>query len=199
MRAAVLAGGHASRFGGAPKGLEAVGGERILDLVVQAVHGALGEMPLLVANDPAAGRWRKGLDVVPDAIPESGSLGGIYTALISGQGPVLVVAWDMPFVTVELLTALVEGASGHDAFLPESTGPKGVEPLCAVYGPACREPIRAQIEAEDFRATAFHDQVKVGTLSLDRVQALGDPETLFFNVNAPEDLQTAAGRWQAHR
>jgi len=52
--------------------------------------------------------------------PGSGSLGGIYTAVVSGVGPVLCVAWDMPFLTVDLLRALLEGSTDWDAFLPES-------------------------------------------------------------------------------
>lgn len=199
MRAAILAGGRASRFGGRPKGLEQVGGERILDLVVRAVNDALGELPALIANDPAAKQWQPGLEIMPDVVPECGSLGGIYTALTTGEGPVLVVAWDMPFVTPALLEALVAGAAGRDAFLPESTGPRSLEPFCAVYSPACREPIRAQIDDEDYRATAFHEHVEVGHLTLDRVRELGDPATLFFNVNAPADLETAQRMWMEAR
>ena len=49
MRSAILAGGHATRFGGKPKGLEKVGGERILDRVAQAVRAATGGSPPLRA------------------------------------------------------------------------------------------------------------------------------------------------------
>ncbi len=66
IRAAVLAGGAASRFSGRPKGLERVGGERILDRVVQTVQEALGTPPMLVANAPAASGWRDDLAVTPD-------------------------------------------------------------------------------------------------------------------------------------
>jgi molybdopterin-guanine dinucleotide biosynthesis protein A len=112
---------------------------------------------------------------------------------------VLCVAWDMPFVPVELLRALVEGARDYDAFLPESDGRRGMEPLCAVYGPACRAAIERQLAAPppgDLRVIGFHAQVKVGTLPLDRVRAFGDPAELFFNVNHPEDLQRAEGVWR---
>ncbi len=50
MRSAVLAGGTASRFGGRPKGLEKVGGVRILDRVVEVVTVATGASPVLVAD-----------------------------------------------------------------------------------------------------------------------------------------------------
>lgn len=191
QRVAVLAGGRARRFGGRPKGLERVGGERMLDRIVGAVSDALGVRPILITNDADAPRWRPDLRIVPDVHPGCGSLGGIFTAVTAGQGAVLVVAWDMPFVGPELLAALADGAGAHDAFLPESGGPRGVEPLCGVYGPACRAPIRAQLEQRDFRATAFHEHVNVGVLSLERVREIGEPDTMFFNVNTPDDLDRA--------
>ncbi|HET7790761.1 MAG TPA: molybdenum cofactor guanylyltransferase [Gemmatimonadales bacterium] len=204
MRGAVLAGGAASRYGGQPKGLLQVGGRRILDRVVDAVAAATGTPPLLVANAPDAQSWRPDLRTIPDARPGAGSLGGIYTAVAAFPEPVLCVAWDMPFVPAALLVELIGGSVAYDAFLPESDpkglpagrGRRGVEPLCAVYGPACRDAITAQLDAGDLRAIGFHPRVNVGTLSLDRVRAFGDPDQLFFNVNRPEDLARAEDVWR---
>src|SRR6266581_4999267 len=140
MRGAILAGGAASRYGGAPKGLVTVAGRRILDRVVDGVQAVTGALPLLIANAPGASAWRPDLKTIPDARPGGfGSLGGIYTAVTAAPQPVLCVAWDMPFVPEALLSALGAGAAsgGYDAFPPESSGRRGLEPLCAVYGPAC--------------------------------------------------------------
>ncbi|HEX9610546.1 MAG TPA: molybdenum cofactor guanylyltransferase [Gemmatimonadales bacterium] len=196
MRGAVLAGGAARRYGGHPKGLATVGGHRILDRVVDAVLAVTGLPPLLVANAPDAATWRPDLATIPDTKPGCGSVGGIYTAVTADRGPVLCVAWDMPFVTVGLLRALVEGAADRDAFLPESGGRRGVEPLCAVYGQACGPAIERQLERGDLRAIGFHDDVRVGTLPLDQVRQFGDPDLLFFNVNTPDDLARAEVLWQ---
>ena len=197
MRGAVLAGGAARRYGGRPKGLIELGGTRILDRVVDAVAGVVGAAPLLVANAPDGPTWRPDLRTIPDVRPDCGSLGGIYTAVVAGDPePVLCVAWDMPFVTKALLLALVEGSARYDAFLPESDGRRGVEPLCAVYAPACGPAIERQLDRGDLRAIGFHGAVKVGTLSIERVRAFGDPDELFFNVNTPEDLQRAEAVWR---
>ncbi len=198
MRGAVLAGGAARRYGGRPKGLVEIGGERILDRVVEALAGVTGTAPLLVANAPEGPSWRPDLVTVRDVRPDCGSVGGIYTAVVSGAGPVLCVAWDMPFVAPALLQALVAGAVKYDAFLPESDGRRGVEPLCAVYGPACGPAIEQQLARGDLRAIGFHADVRVGTLPLERVRAFGDPDTLFFNVNTPEDLERAEAVWRQH-
>jgi molybdopterin-guanine dinucleotide biosynthesis protein A len=196
VRGAVLAGGVARRYAGRPKGLLDVGGRRILDRVVDAVAAATGGRPLLIANAPDAPSWRLDLDTTPDARPGAGSLGGIYTAVAAAEGPVLCVAWDMPFVDAGLLDALVQGSAAWDAFLPESDGRRGVEPLCAVYGPACRAAIERRLDAGDLRAIAFHPDVRVGILPLDRVRQFGDPDELFFNVNTPDDLGRAEAVWR---
>lgn len=195
MRGAVLAGGGAARFDGRPKGLLEIGGRRILDRVVDAMHEALGAPPLLIANAPDAASWRPDLRCIPDARPRMGSLGGVYTAIAAGPGPVLVAAWDMPFLERALLDALVAGAHDCDAYLPESGarghGSGALEPLCAVYGPGCLAPIERAFARGDLAMISFHDSVRVGTLSLDRVRSIGDPAVLFFNVNHPADLQRA--------
>ena len=194
MRGAVLAGGAASRYGGIPKGLLKVCGRRILDRVVEAVAWVTRDMPLLVANAPDASSWRAELDTMADVRPGYGTLGGIYTALSwADDEPVLCVAWDMPFITAPLLRALIErfAQDDCDAVLPESGGRRNVEPLCAVYGPACRPAIERRLERGDLMAISFHADVRIGILSLDRVREFGDPAELFFNVNTPDDLERA--------
>ena len=188
---AVLAGGGATRFEGKPKGLARVGGARILDRLVDVFGEALGAAPLLVANAPDAPTWRPDLRVVADVRPGMGSLGGIYTAVVEAPAPVVCVAWDMPFVTPGLVRALADGLAEWDAFLPESDGRRGVEPLCAAYGPACAAAIAASLEAGDLRAIGFHRAVRVGRLPLEAVRRLGDPARLFFNINTADDLARA--------
>lgn len=189
MRGAILAGGGSTRFG-SPKGLAKVGGERIVDRVVRPMRELLGRPPQLVTSIPDAPQWTD-LDVVPDKRPDMGSLGGLYSAICAGDGPVLVVAWDMPFVTVELLHALVTGADSYDAFLPESGGPRGVEPFCGFYTSACAAPIERRLDVEDLRATGFHGEINLGTLPREQIARFGDPQDLFFNVNTPGDLERA--------
>jgi molybdopterin-guanine dinucleotide biosynthesis protein A len=170
---------------------------RILDRLVDVCVGAFGVPPILVANDPDAPSWRPDLTTVTDVRPGEGALGGLLTAVTAGGGaPVVVVAWDMPFVPAGLLLALAAGLDGHDAVLPASDGRRGVEPLLAAYGPGCLAPMGRALDRGDRRAIAFHDEVKVGILSLDQVRAFGDPALIFLNVNTPDDLRTAEAAWQ---
>ena len=196
VRGAILAGGGSTRFGGKPKGLELVGGERILDRLAGVMTAALGTAPLLVANAGDAPSWRPDLRTVSDAQPGLGALGGIYTAVLEAPAPVVCVAWDMPFVSEALVRALAEGLVNHDAMLPQSSGRRGMEPLCAAYGPACRQAIAECLAGGDLRAIGFHDRIRVGMLLLEEVEALDDPNLLFFNVNTADDLARADQLWR---
>jgi molybdopterin-guanine dinucleotide biosynthesis protein A len=196
VRGAILAGGGATRFEGKPKGLELVGGERILDRLVRVMTAALGEPPLLVANAPEAPSWRGDLRTVSDVRPGFGALGGIYTAVVAAPAPVVCVAWDMPFVSESLIHVLAGGLEQYDAMLPQSEGRRGVEPLCAAYGPACGDAIAASLSAGDLRAIGFHDRIRVGILPLEQVRTLADPNLLFFNVNTADDLARADQLWR---
>jgi molybdopterin-guanine dinucleotide biosynthesis protein A len=196
VRGAILAGGGATRFGGKPKGLELVGGERILDQLVRVMTAALGEPPLLVANAEDATTWRPDLRTVSDTRPGFGALGGIYTAVLESPAPVVCVAWDTPLVSESLIRTLARGLDRHDAMLPESGGRRGVEPLCAAYGAACRQPIADCLDGGDLRAIGFHDRIRVGILPLEQVRTLADPDLLFFNVNTADDLARADQLWR---
>ena len=196
VRGAILAGGGATRYGGRPKGLEPVGGVRILDRLVDAFQAALGELPLLVANDSGADQWRPDLAVIPDTIAGAGALGGLHAAVAYEPRPVVCVAWDMPFVPAGLIALLASGLGEADAVLPASAGRRGLEPMCAGYGPACRGPIEEAIARGDLRAISFHPAVRISILSPEVVAAFGDPAALFFNINAPDDLTQADKLWQ---
>lgn len=175
-----------------------MGGVRILDRLVAVFLEAFGELPTLVASVAEARTWHPDLRVLPDIRPGVGALGGIYTAVLSAPAPVVTVAWDMPFVTAPLLRALAEGLKGADACLPESTGPRGLEPLCAAYGAACGPAIAANLDAGDLRAVGFHDRLKIGILSASQIREFGDPAVLFFNVNTADELAEADRLWRKH-
>jgi molybdopterin-guanine dinucleotide biosynthesis protein A len=197
----ILAGGGATRFGGAPKGLERVGGERIIDRVAAALRAATDDL-LLVANAPDADAWLPGVRRVRDIRTGAGALGGLHAALSHAGAPILLVAWDMPFVPGALLSVLrARGEAGAaadrgapvDAVLPESDGSRrGVEPLCAWYAPSCLPAIEASLARDDLRVVGFHGAARVVRLSIEEVRAFGDPSRIFSNVNTRDDLASAA-------
>lgn len=186
----ILAGGAASRYGGRPKGLERVAGRRVIDRVADALRASTDEL-LLIANDPDAHDWMPGTGVASDVRLDCGSLGGIHAAIVRANTPVLVVAWDMPFVPPVLLSALRRAGANADAAVPESGSKRGMEPLCAFYTPACVPAIERRLDAGDRRVISFFDDVRVERLPEGEVRRFGDPAVMFMNVNTPDDLELA--------
>ena len=186
----ILAGGAASRYGGRPKGLERVAGRRVIDRVADALRVASDEL-LLIANDPDAHEWMPGIALASDVRGGCGSLGGIHAAIIRANSPVLVVAWDMPFVPSALLAALRHTGTSADVAVPESGSKRGVEPLCAFYTPGCIPAIERRLDAGDRRVISFFDDVRVQRLPEEEVRRFGDPAVMFMNVNTPDDLALA--------
>jgi molybdenum cofactor guanylyltransferase len=183
---AILAGGRSTRYGGAPKGLERVNGRRIIDRVRDALEPVVDEL-VLIANDPDARHWLPGVRCEGDVLRDVGSVAGIHAALVHAGTPVLVVAWDMPFVPRELLRALRDAGATADASVAESDSRRGVEPLCAYYAPACAPAIERRVAAGDRRVVAFYEDVRVFRLPAEEVGRFGDPALLFMNVNTPEE------------
>jgi len=186
----ILAGGAASRYGGRPKGLERVGGRRVIDRVAESLREAADSL-LLIANDPAASAWLPDVPIAADVRTNCGSLGGIHAAIVRAGKPVLVVAWDMPFVPAALLRALRDAGARADAALPESGSRRGVEPLCAYYSTTCVPAIERRLDANDMRVISFFEDVRVERLPEQDVRRFGDPAVLFMNVNTPDDLALA--------
>ena len=182
----ILAGGQATRYGGLPKGLERVQGVRIIDRVRTALEPVVDDL-LLIANDPGAAEWLPGVRCEADVLRDVGSIAGIHAALVHAGAPVVIVAWDMPFVPTGLLRALSMAGTEADAVVPESDSRRGLEPLCAYYGPACISAIEQRVASGDRRVIAFYDDVRLMRLPAAEVAAFGDPALLFMNVNTPEE------------
>ena len=78
-----------------------------------------------------------------------------------------------------------------DIVLPESPGPRGVEPLFAAYRTTCIPAIEAALAEGDRRMIGFHERVRVRTIPLRVVESLCTPSVAFLNVNTPADRARA--------
>ena len=192
VSAAILAGGRARRYGGADKASLTVGRARIIDRQLAALSVVADDIRI-VAND--TDRYGAlGVRVIPDAILDAGTLGGIYSALIDARhDAVIVLACDLPFVTAALFERLViERRAGEevDAVVPRSG--RGLEPLCALYDRRCAAAARSRIERGALQVAGLLDDVRVRVLGPDAL-APYDAGALFTNVNTPHDYERARG------
>ena len=185
--AAILAGGRARRLSGRDKSRLVIGGRTILARQLEVLQRVVTRI-VIVANAPEQFA-DAGVPVLADAVPGSGSLGGIYTALADADGPVLVLACDMPFVTAPFLARLIEAGQEADIAIPH--GRDGYQPLCANYAPACAGPLRRRIEQGALKVADLLADVRVRELGPDEI-AMFDPDgLLLLNVNTADELARA--------
>jgi len=184
---AVMAGGKSRRFG-QDKALLRLGGETLLARSLR-ILGSLTAVQLVI-GPPERGPESGPATVVSDAFPDSGPLGGIYTALRASTCPhVLVVACDMPFLNVDLLRYLLTLMDEADIVLPriDSHG----EQLHAIYASSCLDPMKRRLESADYKIDRVFGDVRVRTVEEDELR-LYDPELRsFWNVNTPADWECA--------
>jgi molybdopterin-guanine dinucleotide biosynthesis protein A len=105
------------------------------------------------------------------------------------RGPAVLLAVDLPYVPPALLRRLAELIEDFDAVVPVSPG--GPEPLCAAYGPRCRDAVRLALERGAYKLTAFWPAVRVRQLVAHELSPFGDPNRLFANLNTPDEYESA--------
>ena len=189
MTIAILAGGAASRMGGADKASLPLNGRRIIDRQVETLRH-VSDSIIVVGGQPD--RFRDlGIRAVPDVYADCGALGGIYSALLASDRPwTLVLACDMPFLSLPLLQRLTRvPAPGVDMVMPRTH--EGPQPLCAVYAARCADAVRRRIEGGLLKAASLAEDVRVEEIGPEEL-ATYDPDWLMFvNVNTPHDYERA--------
>ena len=179
----ILAGGRASRYGGAAKGLSVVGGRRIIDRIASALH-PLCEKLVIVSGNAQASSWLPDTEVIIDDEPGAGPVPAIATALRKCGRDVLLVAWDMPLVTTAVLRPLLGAEIAAECSCWSTR--RGPEPLCALY----RTRALPGIEQASARGVRRAAAVVESLQSVVRPWS-GVPEDPFFSVNTPADAALA--------
>lgn len=184
----IQAGGRSTRMGGRPKALLELGGRRIIDRVADVVRDVADDV-LIVTNTPEL-YASLDLPMVPDAFPDHGSLGGIYSGLRAAAGDTaFTVACDMPFLMTEV-ARLVTGRAGEADVVVPRVGEQ-FETLHACYAKSCLGPIEARLRAGRLKIVGFYDEVRVLPIEAGEVARFRAPEIVFMNVNTPEELEAA--------
>jgi len=185
-----VAGGRSLRMG-RDKALLPWQGATLLDHTVARLRSACQEVRIL--SGPERRYEERGVPVEIDSMADAGPLAGIHSALTGiGLRHGLFLAVDLPFVPTPLLARLLEVALEFDAVVPVHAG--GTEPLCAVYGPACLEPIGRRLRAGERKMTAFWPDVRVRILEEAEIAPFGEPALLFRNLNGPSDWAALSER-----
>ncbi len=133
--------------------------------------------------------------LVLDRAPDLGPLAGLEAGLRAvPEGWVVCLPCDMPHAGRAVLERLAECVERDDLDACLLSGPRGVEPLCAVYHTRLADCARAALDAGERKMTAILEQPlptgRAPRWAAVDVRELG-AEAAIVNVNTPEDLDRA--------
>jgi molybdopterin-guanine dinucleotide biosynthesis protein A len=200
MAGYVLAGGWSRRFG-SDKALVEVGGQAMLQRLIELLQRVTKQAKLVAAANKYSGF---GAERVQDRWPGEGPLGGIITALEDARNSTegdwnLIVSCDMPFLTEEWLSFLCSRAAKSTAqvVLPHSA--HGPEPLCACYRTNAAQPLREAFESGVRKVTQGLQCVTTEVLDEAGWKRFDSAGRLFWNMNTAADYEEVRRILEAER
>ena len=176
IKALILAGGNATRFGGGDKGLAELAGKSLIAHII----AALGPLELAIsANGDPARFGAFGLPVLPDGeFAGYGPLAGIAAGLAWAHDAdaLITVPCDTPYLPADLVDRLLPApayarAAARDHFLVASWPPTSRAPLLSILREGGSLKVERFTRALAARAVEFEDDGKQ-----------------FLNINRREDL-----------
>jgi len=176
----ILAGGKSSRLG-ADKVTLRIKKESLLLKNIQLLQKIVPKVVVVGRNPDFCGA--KDVDWFEDLIKGIGPIGGIYTALFLLRRPLVVISCDLPFLTQEVLTVLIQGRDRSKimtTFVHQETG--FIESLVAIYEFGSLNYLQKSIKQSTFKINAAIPE------KIRKHLCWQKDKKVFFNINYPEDL-----------
>ena len=186
MTGIILAGGKNSRMG-TEKSFLTIDGVRLIDKIFNVYQEIFPEI-IIVTNDPLAYTDFSVATVVTDIYKEKGALGGIYTGLFfASHDYSFVAACDMPFLNKDFIIYLTEQVGKYDIVVPQLSD--GFQPLHAIYSRNCLTAIKKLLTADKLKITGFYKEMRLLSISEEKIKPFNKDGQLFLNINTPADLE----------
>ena len=197
----VMAGGASRRFG-SDKAVAEFDGRTLLSRMCELVEVSSGSVWVVAPR----GRYTEhSVSIIEDRWPEEGPLGGIITALRASEGSGnkhewnLIVSCDMPFLTADWLKYLCIRALDTDAQVVVPQSAYGLEPLCACWLTAAATLLQAAFDEGTRKVTEAMKQLRTEVLDERHWKRFDSAGPLFWNMNTPQDYQTALQVWRTRK
>jgi molybdenum cofactor guanylyltransferase len=185
----ILAGGKSTRMG-TDKAFVTLEGRTLLSRMLDLARSVTPAVSIVGARE----KYAPFAPVVEDIFPDCGPLGGIHSALCASQKDLnLILAVDVPFVSLALLQYLVRRARGApSAMVTVARSSQGWQPLCAVYRRSFAGVAERALREGRYKISALFEEVPSEVITPSDLEASGFAERIFRNLNTPEDLATAS-------
>ncbi|WP_148207405.1 molybdenum cofactor guanylyltransferase MobA, DUF3305 domain-containing [Paramagnetospirillum magneticum] len=186
----ILAGGLSRRMGGGDKPLISVGGQSLLERVIDRLRPQVGPMVLNANGDPVRFADTT-LPVVPDVLDGyGGPLVGVLTGLEWLRDHTFDVEWmvsvaaDTPLFPDDLVDRLHKAAVEQNADIVVARSGEQAHPVFALWPLRLAAELRRAVVDEGMRKIdAWTERYRVA-----HVDWPTRPHDPFFNVNTPEDV-----------
>ena len=167
-----------------------LGGHAMIERVIAALAPVASPVAI-IANDTRYARL--GLQVFADFNTGVGPLEAIRTALANSRASrVVLVGCDLPFVTTELFSFLLNLEAADQAVVPLSRDGL-LEPLCAVYPRVALAAVTELIASGERKVSRLFDRVPTRLVPFDEFSSLRGSALFFKNINTPDEFTAAAG------
>lgn len=187
----VQAGGKSQRMG-QNKALLKLAGLKLIEYSIKSLTPIVSQIGIITSTPEAYSDLN--IPSYPDIWPGLGPLAGIYAALeYSKNDYVLSLACDMPFISTDLLSLLIESTENHQVCVPLDVQGQ-LQPLCAIYHKSCKPVILELINQVKYAPKALFPLVKTQTISFEQFAHLAGARYFFENINSPEDFSLADSR-----
>ena len=181
----ILLAGGASRRMGSDKSLIDFKGIPLIQHCYTKIKDICDEI-IISANIPDKYSFLNA-KTIPDEVIGLGPIGGIYACLKhSGSDANLILASDMPYLSVELINYLCDHKGLAEFVVPETT-PGKIEPLCAIYHKAVIPLLKKMIDKNELKIQNLRFYCSTIMVNISPDLDFYTP-TLFQNINTPDDL-----------
>lgn len=194
ISAIVLAGGESRRLG-TKKHLLEFGGQTLLQIIVDRLAQVSDDIVIVTSPRDVVALDVSGARVIADDIPGRGPLSGLHAGLQAATSDrALLVASDMPFLSVPLLNHLPQLRPTADAVVPKIAGEP--EPLLAVYARTCLPVVEELLTRDGASMRDLLPRVNTYLVPEDEIRSFDPAGLSWFNLNTPGDVDRARALWE---
>jgi molybdopterin-guanine dinucleotide biosynthesis protein A len=187
VSAFVLAGGKSTRMN-ADKAFVEFDGSTLLARALKLAANASSETWIVGPRQ----KFARFAQVVEDAFPNHGPLGGIHAALrVSNTDLNFLLAVDLPFVEVSFVQYLLSQAQASNAMATVPRAGGGWQPLCAVYRKPFADVAETALHQSANKIDPLFAKVDVRVVEEMELTRAGFSPEMFRNLNTPDDLTEA--------
>jgi molybdenum cofactor guanylyltransferase len=194
--AIILSGGKSSRMG-TNKALLKINEKTNIERIVAQLKRIFDDI-ILVTNDPETYGFLN-VRITSDHYPGKGPLAGLHAGLVASRFEKnLIVACDMPFISADLASVLVNHVENYDAVIPVINGRK--HPLFSVFKKNTITRIEESIGNDDLRMQGFLDYLHVLYMTEKDLTEYSEDSLgrIFYNMNNLDEYETAK-IWAKHQ